>query len=415
KEIMGFSQEQVKGKVISDIIPSLKVADVLQSGSVKLNQLQLIKDKQIIANIIPINVGGEITGAVITFEDVTTIQKTEQQIRRKLYSKGMVAKFNFKDIIGKSKAIQDTIEVAKNFGQTDSTVLITGETGTGKELFAQSIHNISKRKENPFVAINCAAFPETLLESELFGYEEGAFTGAKKGGKPGLFEMAHTGTIFLDEIGEISPTLQARLLRVLQEKEVMRIGGDKIIPINVRIIAATNKDLKKAVKEGAFREDLFYRLNVLQLKIPPLRDRKEDIPLLIKHFLMIKEPGLIPKLESFIPEICSLTKDYTWPGNVREVENLVERIIALNKQLDISKNHNWLLKAIIDEQIGLCPQDNLKSLPAKKPNQTLDIEVEQAERAAILKTLEQCKGNKTKAAKQLGISRSTLWRKLREI
>ena len=225
--------------------------------------------------------------------------------------------------------MEDLIKKAKTIATTDSTVLMMGESGTGKELFAQSIHNASNRKERPFVALNCAALSETLLESELFGYEEGAFTGALKGGKPGLFEVAHTGTIFLDEIGDAPPSIQKRLLRVLQEKEIMRVSGNKVIPIDVRIIAATNKHLGGLIKKGEFREDLFYRLNVFPLHIPPLRERREDIEILLQFFLdkyTTLRKQTIPHINL---SIVDFLKDYHWPGNIRQLENLAEFIATV--------------------------------------------------------------------------------------
>ncbi len=226
----------------------------------RTGELQQIGSTSIVTNRVPIVVDGEVMGVVATFQDVEKFQRMEASVRKKLRAKGHVAKFRFEDIIGTSQAIMNAIGTAKLYARVNSTLLLLGESGTGKELFAQSIHNSSERRDNPFVAVNCAALPGSLLESELFGYVEGAFTGARKGGSPGLFEMAHTGTIFLDEISEMQPNLQALLLRVLQEKEVTRIGGDSVIPVDVRIIAATNRDLYAMVEKGLFREDLYYRL-----------------------------------------------------------------------------------------------------------------------------------------------------------
>ncbi|MGI6424651.1 MAG: sigma-54 interaction domain-containing protein [Tepidanaerobacteraceae bacterium] len=254
-------------------------------------------------------------------------------MRRELYLKGHVAQHTFEDIITCSSIMEKAISEARQFAQAEAAVVITGETGTGKELFAQSIHNTSQRKGGHFVAVNCAAVPENLLESELFGYEEGAFTGARRGGKKGLFELAHDGTIFLDEIGELPLKLQARLLRVLQEKAVIRVGGDRVIPINVRIIAATHRNLEASVKNGTFRQDLYYRLNVLRLSLPPLRERKDDIPLLIDRLLekicnkTAKKPPLLS--DAVLKIFCS----YHWPGNVRELQNILERLVVLKGRL----------------------------------------------------------------------------------
>lgn len=266
---------------------------------------------------------------MLILKDLTQIRNIDEQHRKQLRYSGNKAKYSFSDIIFQSRTMSNIIEKAKNLAQTDSTILITGESGTGKELFAQSIHQASKRRKKPFVAINCAALSESLLESELFGYEDGAFTGAKKGGKIGLFELAHTGTIFLDEIGDAPLTIQTKLLRVLQEKEIMRISGNSTIPIDVRVIAATNKSLNALVENNKFRKDLYYRLNVLPLHLPSLRERKEDIELLLHYFL-----GKYAKIQNKpYPQISTDVKKillaYAWPGNIRQLENIAEYIITV--------------------------------------------------------------------------------------
>src|SRR5690625_3003716 len=222
---------------------------------------------------------------VVTYQEAESILLANNEIRSELYQRRFFAKYQFDDIISRSDKMEQLITLAKAYAISESNILIYGESGTGKELIAQSIHNESKRRTGPFIAVNCAALPENLLESELFGYEDGAFTGAKKGGKPGLFEMAHGGTIFLDEVGDITPSLQARLLRVLQEKEVRRIGGERIISVDIRVLSATNKDLLASVEDGEFRRDLYYRLNVLHLYNLPLRERVEDIEYIIDALL----------------------------------------------------------------------------------------------------------------------------------
>ncbi|MGM0409892.1 MAG: sigma-54 interaction domain-containing protein [Bacillota bacterium] len=239
---------------------------------------------------------------------------------------GYFSKHNFSDLIGKNKKFLDTKKKAKKISSTNSTIILYGETGTGKELFAGAIHNDSQRKDNPFIAINCTTLPKNLLESELFGYEKGAFTGAKKEGKIGLFERADKGTLFLDEIGDLPLSLQARLLRVLEEKEIMRIGGDSIIPIDVRIIAASNKNLQKLVEKGEFRKDLYFRLNVFQFNIPPLRERIDDIPLLIKHFFDSWEIN-----RDYNKNFMDFISNYDWPGNIRELKNVLKNMTTLSK------------------------------------------------------------------------------------
>jgi len=259
EKILNVSADKTINNSIKNVIPSINLPQKPHQLTAQTNKLVCTGQVNIILDIMPIIVNDNCAGAVFAIQDAVTIQKSEQKIRQQLHQRRLVANYTFATINGESQAIQIAVSKAKSFGQTDSTILINGETGTGKELFAQSIHNISPRRKKPFVAINCAALPESLLDSELFGYEQGAFTGALKEGKPGLFELAHTGSIFLDEVGELTPPIQARLLRVLQEKEIMRVSGRKIIPVDVRIIAATNRNLWNEVKAGNFREDLYYR------------------------------------------------------------------------------------------------------------------------------------------------------------
>src|SRR5690554_642021 len=286
EKIFNKAAYKIIGKNIEKVLPELNLYRSIKSNTKKTNKEVIWEygNKKIAANVTPIEINNNIVGVVATCQEVSRIQKMEQKIRKELYLKGHVAENTFNDIIGKSEVIKKVIEEARDYSDINSPLLIHGETGTGKELFAQAVHNSSPRKIRPFVAFNCAAIPENLLESELFGYVKGAFTGASDG-KPGLFEQAHEGTIFLDEIGEISHNIQVRLLRVIQEQKVRRIGDDRITPIDVRIIVATNKNLYNLVAENKFRKDLFYRINVLNLNIPPLRERKEDIQLLVKFFL----------------------------------------------------------------------------------------------------------------------------------
>ena len=263
---------------------------------------------------------------IVLIKDVTEIMNLENTLRKQLVKKGHIAKYTFDSIIGNSKEIKDCIKKARIVAKIDKPTLITGESGTGKELFAQSIHNESSRKNFPFIAINCASLPSTLLESELFGYEEGAFTGAKKGGKLGYFEMAHRGTLFLDEIGDINPETQAKLLRVLEEKEIMRLGSEEIISVDVRIIAATNRNLKELVKSGDFRLDLYYRLNTLIINIPPIRKRADDIPLLIQNFLENENSN--DKIIN--PDLMEFLTSFSWHGNIRELRNCIEYMSSIS-------------------------------------------------------------------------------------
>ncbi|MDK2877405.1 MAG: hypothetical protein PWR06_121 [Thermoanaerobacteraceae bacterium] len=392
------------GKPVSELLETTKLPEVLKTGEPQLGELQRVGDVVIATNRVPIIVDGEIKGAVATFQDVTQIQKMEQKIRRELHQKGLVAKYSFKDIIHKSQIMEDLIYRAKKYAELDSTtVLILGETGTGKELFAHSIHNESPRAKGPFVAINCAALPENLLESELFGYAEGAFTGARRGGKIGLFEMAHMGTIFLDEIGDMPLNLQSRLLRVIQEKEVMRIGDDRVIPVDVRIIASTNRNLEEDIEKGTFRRDLFYRLNVLKLIIPPLRERKEDIPLLVDLFVEKYSARLGKKVNGITQKARDLLMNLDYPGNVRELKGIIERAVAFAES-------EYIEEADLGISNQAAKQNDAISRDIFKGNFTLkEIEI-----MAIREALAKTRNNISGAARLLGVDRTTIWRKIKE-
>jgi len=409
EKLTGCPAHLAIGKIVDSIVENTRMLHVLKTGKAELGEFQHIGDTTIVTNRVPIIVNNEVRGAVATFQEVEKIQKIERKIRHKLYLKGHVAKARFSDIVGKSKKINEVKNKAMQFAGVNSTVLIIGETGTGKELFAQSIHNASPRADKPFVAVNCAALPENLLESELFGYVEGAFTGARKGGKPGLFELAHSGTIFLDEISEMSPKLQARFLRVLQEKEVIRIGDDRVIPIDIRIIAASNKDLYNLVEKGNFREDLFYRLCVLQLVIPPLRERKEDIIDIVKFFVNEKNRLLGKEVNAISYEAMNRLMLYEWPGNVRELENVIERAVVLCKGQEIGVE-------IISEALNDMGSstDNCSNVDIVE-NAANEGVLKYMEDEMIKRVLEETRGNKTLAAKKLGISVTTLWRRLKQI
>ncbi len=309
---------------------------------------------------------------------------------------GARAMYTFNELIGNNESFLSAVNMAKFAGQSVSNILLTGESGTGKEIFAQAIHNFSKRKEGPFLAINCGGLPRNLVESELFGYAEGAFTGAQKGGNPGKFELADGGTLFLDEIGEMPLEFQVLLLRVLQERTIMRIGGKKLIPIDVRIIAATNKNLKEEVKSGNFREDLYYRLNVLTINIPPLRERPDDIPLLTEYLFDKLKKGLNKNVKKIDHEVIETLKNYNWPGNIRELQNVLER--ALN----LSTTENIHISSIPDNIAG-CKKE-LKNISP------LNV----YEKQLITSLLKENNGNKTKVAQILGISRTTLYKKLKQ-
>ena len=404
-----FEKEAYKiiGENVNKMFPEFDFSKITKIGQKIEGKIWTVGDIKIVANIIPIRINDETVRTVVTFQKVSQIQKTEQKIREKLYLKGNIAENTFSDIIGQSQIFRNLKEEAKNYAQIDSPVLLYGETGTGKELFAQAIHNYSPRKNKSFVAFNCAALPESLLESELFGYVGGAFTGAKKEGKMGLFEQAHEGTIFLDEIGEISQNIQARLLRVLQEHKVRRLGDDKVIPIDVRIIASTNKKLIQLLKENKFRDDLYYRINVLNLEIPPLRERKEDISLLVNFF--IKKCGYKFKkiVEGISEEGMQILENYDWPGNIRQLENIIERLVVRTDKNFIMTN---LVKEIMKLQYGGGIIDNYQK--QGNINYPLSGNLENIIKNIIKEIINEEKGNKAAAARRLGISRTTLWRKM---
>ena len=319
EKILNRKSINLIGNSACDILSCVPFGEVRETKQEIRSRLVTVNGEYVNLNITPVIKAENYMGAFAVLQRFKEEEQKQHELRRQLLNKGHKAKYIFDDILGESGAVKKIKEIAKKMAKTNSAVLITGESGTGKELFAHAIHNYSDRKDYPFVAVNCAAIPENLLESELFGYEEGAFTGAKKGGKIGLFEFAHMGTLFLDEIEGMSPALQIKLLRVIQEKEIMKIGGDKVINIDVRIIAATNEELRKLVKENKFRKDLYYRINTLPIMIPPLREREDDVYLLLERFKT--EIGADFK---FTPKAKEAFKMYNWEGNIRELKNYVE-------------------------------------------------------------------------------------------
>ena len=380
------------GKKARDVLPLFEMEKSLTARAEEVNAFYEINGIRILCRKVPIHDGKKNVGAVATFQDVTKIQILEARIRRESYSRGHVAPYTFTDILGTCPAIRAAAQTAKSYARAEAGVLITGETGVGKEVFAQSIHNHSRRAGGPFVAVNCAALPLQLLESELFGYVGGAFTGANKEGKMGLFEAAHSGTLFLDEIAEMDFVMQGRLLRVLQEKAVVRLGSDRIIPVDVRIIAATNKNLSERVAAQTFREDLFYRLNVLCLSIPPLRERKKDIPAYVRQFLT-EVAG--KRRIRFGGEAMKRLMAYPWPGNIRELRNMVERVVAV-------ADREYIGVPLIDKVLAI-------DSPSKDPNAKTNREVQR-----IREALHKCGGKVADAAEVLEMSRVTLWRRIRK-
>lgn len=345
-------------------------------------------------------------GVVLTIRDMKRVYNMVNKFT------GMKAYYTFDDIIGQSWSMKQVIDFAKGVSDSPTTILITGESGTGKEVFAQAIHNASSRQNLGFVAVNCGAIPENLFESELFGYDEGAFTGARKGGKPGKFEMANGGTLFLDEVGEMPLDMQVKLLRVLQEGELTRVGGNKAIAVDVRVIAATNKNLKTLVEENKFRIDLYYRLSVIPIKIPPLRERKEDIQALINIFLQSKSMKLNKVPPVLNEEITTILLRYEWPGNVRELENFIEKTVNLDGRimLDVENEQAFRNKYLYNIVEG--PEK--KSEKSESPSTFQAKQLEEIEKEAIIQTLQHCNGNKSHAAKILNISRNTLYLKTKQ-
>ncbi len=416
EQIAKVSPGYAVGKNINQIINNTKMFSSLNNREKQLNQLMDINGTLVSTNRIPIIVDDKIKGVVATFQDIKVIQENENKIRRSLHEKGLVAKYHFYNIKGESKELKNTISIAKSYASSESTILIQGETGTGKELFAQSIHNDSPRKNGPFVAINCASLSSNLLESELFGYVEGAFTGASKGGKIGLFELAHKGTIFLDEIGEIPIEIQAQLLRVLQEKEIRKIGSGVKTPVDVRVITATNKDLIGEINAKTFREDLYYRISVLNLFIPPLRERGEDITILSKFFFekCIGEHEL-EYIDGFY-EIMYKLKNHKWYGNIRELQNFIERICVLMKYHGGSCNVEKLINDFLTENDRRNADDfsGMDCIEKAVPEiESKNINLDNWEAEKIINALKNNDLSIQNASKDLGISRTTLWRKMK--
>lgn len=429
RKLLGLNASQIIGRHIAEIVPDSRLFSALQSGQKRLDEVLRFNKSDLTVNAIPIIVDGRKKGAVAIIQDVKSLQKSEQKVRIGLHKKELVAKYYFDDIIGASEVMNRVVKKAQQFASADATVLITGETGTGKELFAQSIHNGGRRKDGPFVAINCASLDKNLMESELFGYEEGTFTGALKGGKAGLFEMAHGGTIFLDEIGEIPFNVQAQLLRVLQEREVRRIGSSTVIPVDVRVIVATNRNLLEEIRLGNFRQDLFYRLNILNLYVPPLRERGEDVRLIAMSMFRTRlGEAEYAAVRARLEYVMDYMKEHSWPGNVRELANFVECVSVLKESS--SEEIREYMDGILHPEPGVedagkwCGEPpeiwglsngsgvSNGSGPSKVsgPQGSLG----DWEKQLIEDTLKANHLSTGRTAAQLGMSRSKLWRKMKE-
>jgi len=408
-EFLQVDRKKSIGRHVREVIENTRMDIVIKTGKPEIAQVQEIRGKNMIATRIPVFVGDKIVGAVgkVLFRNVdelntlyTEINKIEKELNlyRDEFKRINKAKYAIDNIICESKVMKQLKEITQKVANTTSNVLILGDSGTGKELFAHAIHNNSRRKEAPFIKVNCGAIPFELIESELFGYEEGSFTGAKKGGKIGKFKAADGGTIFLDEIADLPMNMQVKLLRVLQDREIERIGSTVTEKIDVRVIAATNKNLEEMVDKGTFRLDLFYRLNVVNIKIPPLRERKDDIPILANHLLEKISKNEKIQVKGISSKAMEFLENYTWPGNVRELENILER--AVNFLDDDTKVMTKHLPPKITGMVGI---ESVRSLKET---------MEKVEKEVLVNSLILSKGNKTEAAESLGISRTSLYEKL---
>jgi len=415
-EILGLREEDTLGKHVLEITPHSRLPEVLRTKEVHLADHWPVNNHDTIVFRMPLYKDGKLIGAmgqslVLDAAGVKILSKKLKELEGELavykdvVSSIYSSKYCFDSIVGEDVDLINVKSIARRASNTGSTILITGESGTGKELFAHAIHQASPRADRAFVRVNCAALPDSLLESELFGYEEGAFTGARKGGKPGKFELANRGTIFLDEIGDMPLAMQSKLLIVLQEREVERIGGTKPIQVDVQVIAATNRNLEDMMRKGKFRADLYYRLNVVSLHVPPLRERPDDVRLLALYLIPNLNQRLHTGVETISEEAIRLLCAYDWPGNVRELENLLERALNLadlNRETRLTTDHfpslNRLVVTSPDRAIKLI--DNLGEA------------VEQVERETILRALQKTNNNKAQTAKLLGLNKSVLYRKL---
>ncbi len=409
-----FGRNDISGRNIFAVCPSLPrtfVEEVLESGIPQSGYLLEIGRQKYAVSLTPITIKKRVTNAIFFLQSVEALQENEATVRKRLYLKGNVAQYRFEDIKGVSPVMRKTLDTARAFADIQANVLIIGETGTGKELFAQSIHNASHRRNGPFVAVNCGAIPTHLMESELFGYIEGAFTGARKGGKPGLFELAHGGTIFLDEIAELDPFCQVILLRALQEKQIRRVGGEAVIPVDVRVVAACNKNLHELVLAGRFRRDLYYRLNVLMLGVPPLRMRAGDVAHLAEHYLDRFNAAFGKKVR-FTPGAIAALEEFSWDGNVRQLVNFCERITAIASDGELDA------ECVRLELAGSYAYPGLESGPAVpigREEAYLVLGGKPLAKSHVIDLLEKCGGNRSAAARELGVGRTSFWRALRKL
>lgn len=416
ERFFGIPHASAKGKYINDVIPESGLRDVLRSKTAHIGQVFQVQGQRRIVSRYPLMNRGKMVGAfgkviLHSLEELERVRGEANRLKRRAINaerkilNEYKTKYSFKDILGKSDKIKRAVDMASKMAKAGADVLIQGESGTGKELFAQAIHSENRRNATPFVRVNCPAIPFEMAESELFGYEKGAFTGAKESGKPGKFELAEGGTIFLDEMGALPISIQAKLLRVIQEREIERLGGQKLIRLNFRLIAATNTDLNTMIEQGRFRADLYYRLSKGFLHVPPLRDRPEDIPIYLKHFLNILTGRIGTNVKAVSNEALDSLTRYAWPGNVREFSNILEQAIFRAGSDEVLQIYHLPKQVRRPLEDPVYPLDTGKSLKEK---------MEVVEKTIITEALEHNNGNKRETARQLGIQRSALYMKLKK-
>jgi transcriptional regulator with PAS, ATPase and Fis domain len=420
--LIGVPRDKVIGRRLSEIEPKARIIEVLETERPVYHDYSYIESvgMDIVGNSFPVYDEGEKVGAIGIFRPVSLFSADSSLLSTPVWCKKEKAAEGgdpFSRLIGESRELKNVIYIAKKVAQTDTTVLLRGETGVGKEVFAKAIHEASPFSDGPFVALNMASIPETLIESELFGYEAGAFTGAQKGGKPGLIELAEGGTLFLDEIGEISPMLQSKLLRVLQEREVIRVGGTKARPVRFRLIAATNRDLESMVENGRFRPDFYYRISVIPIHLPPLRERCSDVLLLAEHFKRKLEERH-GRQKAFSPRVLDMIKRYSWPGNVRELQSCIEYMYVLSEGqlMDVQHLPQHIWESVKGSPVVIGEREEAAAPPLEKevPSKANLKEVmEQVEKEMIIKALRESR-TKTEAIKRLGMSRKGFYMKLKK-
>ncbi|CAK7005507.1 MAG: Anaerobic nitric oxide reductase transcription regulator NorR [Desulfovibrio sp.] len=415
--MLGAERGDIIGADIRQVFPSEEVQSAVAAGKNAASIILSVGSKQLAVSVVPTMPEKDATGTVILFQQVEEIQEAESNIRKQMLDKGFFAKYTFRDIKHKSPVMKKLVAIAKEYSATKSNIMIQGETGTGKELFAQSIHNAGPLVKGPFVAVNCAALPGTLMESELFGYAPGAFTGALRHGKTGLFELAHGGTLFLDEISEMDVLLQARLLRAIQAREIMRLGDNKVIPVKVRIIAATNKNPAAEVAAGRMRADLFFRLNVLDLIIPPLREREGDAPFLFQHYLGVYETKMRRRVKKASAAFLRELEGRYWPGNVRELENLAEKYVTLDGAMAATdlRRTAWPAPAWSASVEGSGAGGAASPDGKGGGGISLDGSLQDITTRIVKSVLEEESGKVTRTAARLGVDRNTIRRWLEKI